>query len=260
MTWDNLTLKVKDHIGILTINRPKALNALNVETLSDLIDALDQIVENDDIGGVLLTGAGDKAFVAGADIGEMEGMDVREARDFAMLGQSTFSNIENLSKPVIAVVNGFALGGGLEIAMACDLILASEKARFGQPEVKLGVIPGFGGTQRLVRRVGAHLAKELILTGSYIKSKRALDIGLINAVYPPDELMDEAVAMMKKILANGPVAVQLAKAAINTGADENLEVGLTLERDAFAQCFATDDQDEGMKAFLEKREPDFKGE
>jgi len=260
MAWDNVKLEVEDRIGIVTINRPKELNALNVETLSDLIEAFQQIEEDDEIGGVLLTGSEKKSFVAGADIAQMRDMDVREARDFSTLGQNTLLLIENLPKPVIAVINGYALGGGLEIAMACDVIIASEKAQFGQPEVKLGIIPGFGGTQRLVRRVGMNVAKELILTGAYIDASRALAVGLANSVYPPDKLMDEAIAMMKKMLANGPVALELAKYAINAGADESLGLGLALERDAFAQCFATEDQAEGMIAFLEKRDPDYKGE
>lgn len=259
MSWENLKIDKKDEIAIVTINRPKALNALNVETLSELVDAFEELKEDDEVGGVLLTGAGDKAFVAGADIAQMREMEVREARDFSDFGQNTLLLIESMPKPVIAVVNGFALGGGLEIAMACDIILASEKARFGQPEIKLGVIPGFGGTQRLVRRIGMNLAKELIFTGGIIDANRAQAIGLVNAVYPPEKLMDESVAMMKTILANGPIAVEMAKSAINTGADQTITIGMALERDAFANCFATDDQKEGMTAFLEKRDPKFKG-
>ena len=258
MAWENLKIERKDNIATVTINRPKALNALNVETLSELVDAFEELKEDDDVGGVLLTGAGDKAFVAGADIAQMRNMEVREARDFSDFGQNTLLLIENMPKPVIAVVNGFALGGGLEIAMACDIIFASENARFGQPEIKLGIIPGFGGTQRLVRRIGMNLAKELIFTGGIIDANRALATGLVNAVYPPEKLMEEAIAMMKTILANGPIAVEMAKGAINTGADQTITVGMALERDAFANCFATDDQKEGMTAFLEKRDPKFK--
>ena len=258
MSWENLKVDKKDDIATVTINRPKALNALNVETLSELVDAFEELKEDDDIGGVLLTGSGEKAFVAGADIAQMRDMDVREARDFSDYGQNTLLLIESMPKPVIAVVNGYALGGGLEIAMACDIILASEKALFGQPEIKLGIIPGFGGTQRLMRRAGMNIAKELIFTGGMIDAGRALAIGLVNAVYPAEKLMDEAIAMMKIILANGPIAVEMAKSAINTGANQTITVGMALERDAFATCFATEDQKEGMTAFLEKRDPEFK--
>ena len=260
MAYKNIKFAVKDRIAIVTISRPKALNALNVETLDELVAVFEELADDPDVGGIILTGEGETAFVAGADISEMAEMDVREAHDFSALGQETLNMIAGIGKPVIAVVNGYALGGGLEIAMACDIILASEKARFGQPEVKLGVIPGFGGTQRLVRRVGAHLAKEIIFSGQQFDSQRALAIGLVNALHPPEQLMDAAVKMMKNIMANGPVAVELAKSAINNGADLNLETGLIIERDAFAQCFATQDQGEGMKAFAEKRDPKFKGE
>lgn len=259
MEFKNIKVEVADRVATVTISRPKALNALNVETLMELSMAFDDIECDDDVGGVILTGEGEKAFVAGADISEMSEMDVREARDFAELGQGLMNLIENLSKPVIAAVNGYALGGGTELAMSCDIILAGEKARFGQPEVKLGVIPGFGGTQRLVRRVGSHLAREMIFTGQMIDAQRALAIGLASAVHPPDKLMEAALAMMKTILANGPVAIAMAKRAINEGADLSLATGLTIERDAFAQCFAGPDQKEGMTAFIEKREPKFVG-
>lgn len=260
MPYKNIKVTTKDNIATVTLSRPKALNALNVETLDELVAVFEDIADDPEIGGVIVTGEGEKAFVAGADISEMAEMDVREAHDFSALGQETLNMIESIGKPVIAVVNGYALGGGLEVAMACDIILASEKARFGQPEVKLGVIPGFGGTQRLVRRVGAHLAKEIIFSGQQFDAQRALAIGLVNAVHPPEQLMDAAVKMMKAIMANGPVAIELAKSAINNGADLTLESGMIIERDAFAQCFATDDQQEGMKAFIEKRDPKFKGE
>lgn len=260
MKFKNIKVETSDRIATVTISRPKAMNALNVDTLEELVAVFEELGEDTSVGGVILTGEGDKAFVAGADIAEMVEMGVREAHDFSELGQKTLDLIENLEKPVIAVVNGFALGGGIELAMACDIIIASEKARFGQPEVKLGILPGFGGTQRLVRRVGAHLAKEIIFTGQMLDAQRALDMGLINSVQPPEQVMESAIKMMKTIMANGPVAICLAKSAINNGADLNLGTALILERNAFAQCFATSDQSEGMKAFLEKREPKFKGE
>jgi len=260
MPYKNIKVENKDGIAVVTLSRPKALNALNVETLGELVAVFEDLADDVEVGGVILTGEGEKAFVAGADITEMIEMDVREAHDFSALGQETLSMIESIGKPVIAAVNGFALGGGLEIAMCCDIILASEKARFGQPEVKLGVLPGFGGTQRLVRRVGAHLAKEIIFSGQQFDAQRALAIGLVNAVHPPEQLMDAAIKMMKTIMANGPVAIELAKSAINNGADLTLDSGVIIERDAFAQCFATEDQKEGMKAFIEKRNPKFRGE
>lgn len=257
MDYKNLKISVKDRIATVTISRPKALNALNVETLEELIGAFEDIEDNSDVSGVILTGEGEKAFVAGADISEMLNMGVRESHDFAELGQETFHLIESLEKPVVAAVNGYALGGGMEIAMSCDIILAGENARFGQPEVKLGVIPGFGGTQRLVRRVGGHIAKEIIFSGLQFNAQRAMAIGLVSAVYPPAQLIAEAEKLMKTILSNSAVAVGLAKHAINRGADLELGTGLLVERDAFSQCFASPDQKEGMMAFIEKRPPKF---
>jgi len=259
MDWKNVTMEEKDSVATITINRPKAMNALNIDVLKDLWKAVKEIEKQEQINGVIITGAGDKAFVAGADIAQMKDMGVMEAREFAAIGQSVFMRIENLPRPVIAAVNGYALGGGLELAMCCDIILAAEKAMFGQPEVKLGIIPGFGGTQRLTRRVGINIAKELIFTGKYISAQEALEIGLVNAVHPKKSLMEEANKLMETILSNGPVALELAKSAINDGADQDLRVGMTIERDAFSQCFATDDQKEGMSAFLEKRDPEFIG-
>lgn len=259
MSWENVTMEIKDGIATVTINRPKQLNALNVATIKDLSDVFDEIKKNDEIKGILLTGSGDKAFVAGADIAQMRNFGVREARDFAERGQTTFSKIEDLPKPVIAVVNGYALGGGLELAMSCDIIIASEKARFGQPEVKLGVIPGFGGTQRLVRRVGMHLAKELIFSGEMITAERAAAMNLVNTVYPPAKVMEKATELLRTILANGPIAISMAKSAINGGADQTISIGFLIERDSFAQCFASEDQKEAMGAFVEKRDAKFKG-
>ncbi len=259
MKWENVTMEEKDTVATITINRPKAMNALNIDVLKDLWEAVKEIEKQEHINGVIITGAGDKAFVAGADVAQMKDMGVMEAREFSTIGQGVFMLVENLPRPVIAAVNGYALGGGLELAMSADIILATDKAQFGQPEVKLGVLPGFGGTQRLTRRVGINIAKEMIFTGKYISAQEALEIGLVNAVHSKDKLMDEANKLMNTILSNGPVAVELAKSAINDGADQDLRVGMTIERDAFSQCFATDDQKEGMSAFIDKRDPEFIG-
>lgn len=257
--YENIKIEIADKIAVVSINRPKALNALNTRTIMELGMAFQEVYHHEEVLGVILTGEGQKAFVAGADIEEMSAMTVREARDFAEMGQEVLNEVENFPKPVIAAVNGYALGGGTELAMACDIILASENARFGQPEVKLGVIPGFGGTQRLMRRVGMHIAKELIFTGQMIDAKRAKEIGLVSEVYPQDRLMEEAKKMMTTIISNGPFAVATAKYVMNAGADMPLLNALILEKEAFAQCFAGPDQAEGMKAFLEKRTPNFVG-
>lgn len=259
MKYENIKVEIMEKIAVVTINRPKALNALNTRTIMELGMVFQEVYDHEDVLGVILTGEGQKAFVAGADIEEMSAMTVREARDFAEMGQEVLNEIENFPKPVIAAVNGYALGGGTELAMACDIILAAQNARFGQPEVKLGVIPGFGGTQRLMRRVGMHIAKELIFTGQMIEAVRAKEIGLVSEVYPLDKLMEEAKKMMNTIIANGPFAVATAKYVMNAGADLPLLHSLILEKDAFSQCFAGPDQAEGMKAFLEKRTPKFVG-
>ncbi|NLX60924.1 MAG: short-chain-enoyl-CoA hydratase [Tissierellia bacterium] len=252
MELNYILLNKDENIGILTINRPKALNALNSEVLDELNKAIDQVIEDDNIHILIITGEG-KAFVAGADIGQMKDMDVFEAREFAKKGLSIFRKIELMEKPVIAAVNGYALGGGCELAMAFDIRIASDKAKFGQPEVGLGITPGFGGTQRLARIVGIPKAKELIFTGETINAEEALRIGLVNKVVAAESLMEEALTMARKIASKGQLAVRYSKVAINRGIETDIETGLAMERELFGLCFATEDQKEGMGAFLEKR-------
>jgi enoyl-CoA hydratase len=260
MTYQDLLVEVTDGIGTVTINRPKALNALNVATLYELQQAFQELEKNREAKLVILTGAGDRAFAAGADILEMKDMNCLEAMRFAELGHTTLDQIEGLTKVVIAAVNGFALGGGTEIALACDFVFASEKAKFGFPEVSLGVFPGFGGTQRLPRLVGKAKAKELIFTGAVISAQEAKDLGIVNRVFPAESLMEETQKVAKKIGTNGPVAVQLVKRVINRGYEVTLTEGCLLETTTFGCLFTTDDQREGMRAFVEKRKPTFKGE
>jgi len=256
---ENIVLKVEGAIAEVTINRPKALNALNSQTLKELGTVIDELAENQEVRVIILTGAGEKAFVAGADISEMKNKNALEARNFARLGQKVFSEIENMPQIVIAAVNGFALGGGCELSMACDIRLASTKAKFGQPEVSLGIIPGFAGTQRLPRLIGKGLAKELIFTGDMIDAEEAYRIGLVNKVYEPEELLIKAREMALKIISRGPSAVSLAKSAINNGMNMDDESAYSHEAEVFGLCFVTEDQKEGMGAFLEKRKPEFKG-
>jgi len=256
---ENITLNLEGAIAEVTINRPKALNALNSLTLKELGKVINDLAENQDIRCVIITGSGEKAFVAGADISEMQGKKPLEGRTFARLGQKVFSAIENMPQVVIAAVNGFALGGGCELAMACDIRLASTKGKFGQPEVTLGIVPGFAGTQRLPRLIGKGLAKELIYTGDMIDAAEAYRIGLVNKVYDPEILMDKAREMAAKIASRGPSAVTLAKSAINNGMNMDDESAYNYEAEVFGLCFATEDQKEGMTAFLEKRKAEFKG-
>lgn len=257
MNFNNLIFKKEKNIGILSINRPKALNALNTAVLDELDKAIDMIKEDDDIHIVIITGEG-RAFVAGADIAEMRNMDIFEARVFADKGLKVFRKIELMEKPVIAAVNGFALGGGCELSMCCDIRIASDKAKFGQPEVGLGITPGFAGTQRLSRLVGLGRAKELIFTADMINAEEAYRIGLVNKVVPVDELMNEALALAEKIASKGQIAVRFSKTSMNMGIETDLETGMGIEKDLFGLCFATEDQKEGMGAFLEKREPNYK--
>lgn len=252
MDFKNLILEKDGKIAVLTINRPDALNALNSELLKELDYAIDCLAEDDEVLAVVLTGAG-KAFVAGADIGEMKDLTVSEGRKFGVLGNRVFRKLETLEKPVIAAVNGFALGGGCEISMACDIRIASEKAKFGQPEVGLGITPGFGGTQRLPRLVGPAVAKELIYTADIIGAEEALRIGLINKIVQKDELLDKAKEMANKIANNAPIAIKLCKSAINRGVQCDIDTGIAFEAEVFGECFSTEDQKEGMTAFLEKR-------
>ncbi len=253
MELNNVLLEKEGNIAMVTINRPKALNALNSETLKELDLVIANLEEDDSIYAVILTGAGEKAFVAGADITEMKDLNAIQGRKFSILGNKVFRRLENLEKPVIAAISGFALGGGCELSMACDIRIASEKAKFGQPETGLGITPGFGGTQRLARIVGLGKAKELIYTGAIIKADEAYRIGLVNKVVPLEELMNEAKAMANTIAKQAPVAVTLSKIAINRGMQVDIDTALSYEAEVFGECFSTDDQKEGMTAFVEKR-------
>lgn len=259
VNFANLLYENQDGIAVITMNRPKALNALNQETLDELNQVADMLAKDSSVQVVILTGSGDKAFVAGADIAQMQSMSAMEGRNFGKLGQAVFNKLENLPQPVIAAVNGFALGGGCELAMACDIRIASEKAKFGQPEVTLGITPGFAGTQRLPRLVGKGRAKQLLYTGDVIDAQEAYRIGLVNVVAPAEELMTTAKAVAQKIQSRAAVAVQLCKAAVNEGLDTDLETGTAYEAEVFGLCFATADQKEGMAAFVEKRKAQFTG-
>ena len=239
-------------VAILTINRPEALNALNSQVLSDLDEVITKVEASPDIHAVILTGAG-RSFVAGADIGEMKGFSAIDGKKFGVHGGGVFLRLENLSKPVIAAVNGFALGGGCELAMSCDIRIASEKAKFGQPEVGLGITPGFGGTQRLPRIVGISKAMELILTAKVIGAAEAKEIGLVSQVYAPEELMDKALELANAICANAPIAVQESKRCIRMGMQIDIATGSAFEAEAFGVTCGTEDKNEGMGAFLEKR-------
>ena len=240
------------HVGIVTMNRPEALNALSSAVFADLTAALDQVEQDDDVYVVIITGAG-RAFVAGADIGEMANMNVEEGLAFSELGNSLLMRVDMFPKPTIAAVNGFALGGGCELSLACDIRIASEKAKFGQPEVGLGIIPGFGGTQRMARIIGTGAAMELIYPAETLDAKLAEAIGMVNHVVAPDELMDFALNLANKIAANAQVAIRTSKMAIRRGIDCDISTAVTYEALAFATCFGTEDQKDAMKAFVEKR-------
>ncbi len=255
----NILFERQGAIGIVTINRPKVLNALNKETMRELKTLVEQIAVDQEIGVVIVTGSGDKSFDAGADITEMQPLSALEGRQWGKFSQGVFNALENLPQPVIAAVNGYALGGGCELAMSCDIRIASEKAKFGQPEVLLGVIPGFAGTQRLPRLIGKGRAKELLFTGKQIDAMEAYRIGLVNAVVPAEKLLDVAKEWANLILSRGMVAVQLCKSAVNEGMDMDFESGQAYEAEAFGLCFATEDQAEGMAAFVEKRAAIFRG-
>lgn len=254
--YNNLLVEVEDGIAIVTINRPKSLNALNSETLAELGQIASAIETSKEVKVVILTGSGQKAFVAGADISEMVNATPQEGRAMALLAAETFHKLENMPQVTIAAVNGFALGGGCEISMACDIRVAAENAKFGQPEVNLGILPGFGGTQRLARLVGKGRAKEMIFTTDQIDAQEAYRIGLANKVVPQDQLIDFCKEMAKKIMSKASFAVTLAKQAINIGLDTDLDSGLKLEANLFGLSFSTHDKLEGMTAFLEKRKAD----
>jgi enoyl-CoA hydratase len=259
MELTNALFEQDGPVAVLTINRPKALNALDAETLRELLRAVREIRRDSAVRCLIITGAGDKAFVAGADIAAMSKMSPVEAREFARLGQRLTTAIEDLHVPVIAAVNGFALGGGMELAMSCDLVLASEKARFGQPEINLGMIPGFGGTQRLPRRIGPHRARELIYGGEMIDAETAREWGIVTKVVASQDLLAEAKALAARLATKAPVALAQCKLAIQQGLQVDLESGLRLEAEAFALGASTDDAREGMRAFLDKRPAKFTG-
>ena len=259
MSGDRVVVEVRDRLATVTVNRPETLNALDGATLDGLAAAANRLREDDGVGAVILTGAGEKAFVAGADIKELIRLDLASGREASRKGQATFSLFENLGKPVIAAVNGYALGGGCELALACHMRVASERARFGLPEVKLGIIPGYGGTQRLVRNIGLGLALEMILSGEMVDAEEAHRIGLVNRVFPAPELLSGAEALARTILSKGPLAVRLALDAALRGSGSDLPVGLRVESDLFGLACGSDDKMEGMNAFLEKREAKFEG-
>ena len=247
-------LEKQGHVGVLTINRPEALNALNSQVLTELDAAIDAVEQDEEIYVAILTGAG-RSFVAGADIAEMKNFSSIEGKRFGVHGGEVFLKLENMSKPVIAAINGFALGGGCELCMSCDIRLASEKAKFGQPEVGLGITPGFGGTQRLGRLVGMGMAKQLVYSALNIKADEALRIGLVNAVYPQEELLPAALKLAEKIARNAPIAVRNCKKAMNDGISLPIEKAVEVEEKLFGDCFETHDQVEGMQCFLSREKP-----
>ena len=249
----NVLLEKKGHIAVATINRPKALNALNSEVLEDLNELVDLVNADEDIYALVLTGAGEKAFVAGADIGEMSTLTKAEGEAFGKKGNDVFRKLETMPIPTIAAINGFALGGGCEVSLSCEIRICSDTAVFGQPETGLGITPGFGGTQRLARLVGPGMAKQLIYAAKNIKADEALRIGLVNAVYPLEELMDAAEKLAATIAKNAPIAVRACKKAINEGLQVDMDRAIVMEEKLFGSCFETADQKEGMGAFLEKR-------
>ena len=257
--FENLHFEKRNQIAFLTIARPKVLNALNAATMHDLAQAFRAVQQDDDVRAAILTGEGDKAFVAGADITELATLDATAAAALAARGQAVFSLIETCGKPVIAAVNGFALGAGCELALACSIRLAADTARFGQPEIKLGLIPGYGGTQRLPRLIGQGRALELLLTGEMIDSGEALLIGLVNEVVPAAQLLPRAEVLANKIIANGPLAIRYCLEAVHRGMQMPLAEALAHEAALFALACATEDKTEGTRAFLEKRAPQFKG-
>jgi len=256
MSSKNIILEINEGIAFITINRPGALNALNEALLDELIDVFINVKKNVEVKAIILTGKG-KAFISGADIAEMNKLTPVEGRALMMKGHNVMDLIESLEKPVIAAINGFALGGGCELAMACDIRISSEKAKFGQPEVNLGIIPGFGGTQRLSRLVGKGMAKYLIMTAEIISADEALRIGLVERVVPAEELMGNAVKVTKTIMSKAPYAVAVAKSVINNGISLDMKSACTLEIESFTAPFSSDDKKEGMSAFLEKRTPHF---
>lgn len=258
MSYETILFEEEDGIATITINRPKSMNALNSQLIGEVSNVLDEIAENEEIRVLILTGAGEKAFVAGADINEISTLTPVQARHFAKTGHTVMDKLQNLPIPAIAAVNGFALGGGLEIALSCDFIYATEGAKFGLPEINLGIIPGFGGTQRLARIVGRNKAKEMILTGGMISAEEAQRKGIVNKVLAAEKLMEEVHKTARTMAAKGKVSVNAAKRVVNDGLNVDLASGCEMEIDAFALCIATEDAKEGTSAFLEKRTPAFR--
>jgi enoyl-CoA hydratase len=259
MEYTNIKFQIEEHIATITFNRPEVLNALNEASLKEFSHAVDKVTGDEDIRVLILTGAGDKSFVAGADIKEFLKFNALKAKVFSEMGHCIVNKLQDLPIPVIGAVNGFALGGGCEVAIACDFIYASENAMFGLPEINLGIIPGFGGTQRLPRLVGKNRAKEMIFTGKMIPAAEAQAMGLVNKVCAQDQLMNEVLKVAKIMVSKGKVSLRAAKQTINTGMDVDLKTGCRIEIDAFAICLASPDAKEGTLAFLEKRAADFKG-
>jgi len=257
-SYETLLVERRGRVAVITINRPQKLNALNIQTRAEGAAALEELREDESVRVVVITGAGEKAFVAGADISEFEGRTAVSQRD-VMTARSLFTAVDTFPKPVIAMINGFCLGGGCELALSCDIRVASETARFGQPEINLGIIPGGGGTQRLTRLVGEGKAMELILTGDMIDAQHAYNLGLVNLVVPAADLEAKTLELANRIAEKSPVALRMAKEAVKTAARANLDEGLRREIDLFALTFSSADKDEGVRAFLEKRKPDFKG-
>jgi enoyl-CoA hydratase len=257
-SYETLLLERRGRVAVITINRPTKLNALNIQTRAEGAAALDELRDDESVRVVVITGAGEKAFVAGADIAEFEGRTAVTQRD-VMTARSLFTAVDTFPKPVIAMINGFCLGGGCELALSCDIRVASETARFGQPEINLGIIPGGGGTQRLTRLVGEGKAMELILTGDMIDAQHAYNLGLVNLVVPAADLEAKTMELANRIAEKSPIALRMAKEAVKTAARANLDEGLRREIDLFALTFSSADKDEGIRAFLEKRKPDFKG-
>jgi enoyl-CoA hydratase len=258
MALENVLIERRGRIAIVTVNRPDKLNALNIATRNDILAAFEQLERDDEVRVVVITGAGEKAFIAGADINEFAGMTAIKQRTL-MKGRRAFDSVEDFPKPVIAMINGFALGGGCELALSCDIRIASSKARLGQPEIKLGIIPGGGGTQRLTRLIGEGKAMELILTGDMISAEEARQLGLVNHVFAPEELESKTMELANKIADMSPVALAMAKAAVKNAARLDLRAGLEAEVDLFALCFSSEDKEEGVRAFIEKRKPEFRG-
>ncbi len=257
-SYETLLVERRERVAIITINRPEKRNALNIKTREEGAHALEELAADNEVRVVVFTGAGDKAFIAGADIAEFAGRTAITQRE-VMLGRSLFTAIDGFPKPVIAMVNGYCLGGGCELALACDLRIASDRASFGQPEINLGIIPGGGGTQRLTRLVGEGKAMELILTGEIIDAQTAYNLGLVNMVVPASDLEAKTMEIANRIADKSPVALRMAKEAVKLASRSNLDEGLRREVDLFALCFSSEDKDEGVGAFLEKRKPDFKG-